>query len=112
MVPKNESPISLSDPQINIPSQASHFAADIELYRIWKFATEKTVLEVILPKIEAGQHFDDRLADTLDALFDYGIGNLDLLITGNMIDVFHIASNACCNDATSVSMEITMTTKL
>ena len=76
----------------------------MQLYRICKFASEKTVLKVLLPQIEADQYFDDRLADTLDALFDYGIGDLDMLITGNMIDVFQIESQACHNDTTSVSM--------
>jgi len=50
------------------------------LYRICKFASEKNVLQVILPMIKPEQYFDDRLADTLDALFDVGIGNLDLLM--------------------------------
>jgi len=76
----------------------------MQLYRICKFATEKNVLKVLLPQIEADQYFDDRLADTLDALFDHGIGGLDMLITGNMIDVFKIESQACHNDTTSVSM--------
>ena len=76
----------------------------MQLYRICKFATEKTILKVLLPQIEADQYFDDRLADTLDALFGYGIGNLDMLITANMIDVFQIQSQACHNDTTSVSM--------
>jgi transposase len=76
----------------------------MQLYRICKFATEKTVLKVLLPQIEANQYFDDRLADTLDALFSYGIGDLDMLITGHMIDVFQIQSHTCHNDTTSVSM--------
>jgi transposase len=76
----------------------------MQLYRICKFATEKTVLKVLLPQIEANEYFDDRLADTLDALFDAGIGDLDMLLTGNMIDVFKIKSQACHNDTTSVSM--------
>ena len=76
----------------------------MQLYRICKFASEKTVLKVLLPHIEAEQYFDDRLADTLDALFGYGIGDLDMLITANMIDVFNIESQRCHNDTTSVSM--------
>jgi transposase len=76
----------------------------MQLYRICKFATEKTVLKVLLPQIGAEQYFDDRLADTLDALFGYGIGDLDMLITANMINVFQIQSQACHNDTTSVSM--------
>jgi transposase len=76
----------------------------MQLYRICKFATEKNVLKVLLPRIEPEQYFDDRLADTLDALFEYGIGDLDMLITGNMIKVFNIESQVCHNDTTSVSM--------
>ena len=76
----------------------------MQLYRICKFASEKNVLKVLLPEIEAEQYFDDRLADTLDALFDYGIGDLDMLITANMIDAFNIETQACHNDTTSVSM--------
>jgi len=76
----------------------------MQLYRICKFASEKTVLKVLLPQIEADQYFDDRLADTLDGLFGYGLGDLDMLITGNMIDVFNIESQRCHNDTTSVSM--------
>ena len=76
----------------------------MQLYRICKFANEKNVLKVLLPQIEANQYFDDRLADTLDALFDYGIGDLDMLITGHMIDVFKVESQTCHNDTTSVSM--------
>jgi transposase len=76
----------------------------MQLYRICKFASEKTVLKVLLPHIEADQYFDDRLADTLNALFGYGIGDLDMLITANMIDVFTVETQACHNDTTSVSM--------
>ena len=76
----------------------------MQLYRLCKFASEKTVLKVLLPQIEASQYFDDRLADTLDALFGFGVGDLDMLITANMIDVFQIQSQACHNDATSVSV--------
>jgi transposase len=76
----------------------------MQLYRICKFASEKTVLKVLLPQIEADQYFDDRLADTLNALFGYGVGDLDMLITANMIDVFNIESQRCHNDTTSVSM--------
>jgi transposase len=76
----------------------------MQLYRICKFASEKTVLKVLLPHIEADQYFDDRLADTLDAIFGAGVGDMDMLITANMIDVFQIQSLACHNDTTSVSM--------
>ena len=76
----------------------------MQLYRICKFASEKNVLQVLLPNIEAEEYFDDRLADTLDALFAHGIGDLDMLITGHMIDVFQIENQVCQYDTTSVSM--------
>lgn len=75
----------------------------MQLYRISKFAAEKNVLKIMLPHIEPEAYFDDRLADTLDALFDSGIGDIELSITRNMIDVFQIECNACHSDTTSVS---------
>lgn len=75
----------------------------MQLYRICKFASEKTVLKVLMPQIAPEDYFDDRLADTLDALFAAGIGNLELAITRNMIEEFEIQSPVCHNDTTSVS---------
>ncbi len=75
----------------------------MQLYRICKFASEKTVLNVMLPNIAPEECFDDRLADSLDALFSYGLGDLELPITRHMIEVFQIQSSICHNDTTSVS---------
>lgn len=75
----------------------------MQLYRICRFASEKKVLNVLFPKIEPKQYFDDRLADTLDALFDFGLGDLEMLITQNMIQVFEIWYEVCHNDTTSLS---------
>ena len=75
----------------------------LQLYRICKFATETTVMDVILPGIASKEYFDDRLADTLDAIFDYGIGNLEILITQHMIQEFNIKNDICHNDTTSAS---------
>jgi len=75
----------------------------LQLYRICKFATETTVLDVILPGIAPDEYFDDRLADTLDAIFAYGIGNLEMLITQHMIQEFNIKNDICHNDTTSAS---------
>ena len=51
----------------------------LQLYRLCSFATDTTVLNVILPHIKPHEYFDDRLADTLNAVYDYGIGNLEML---------------------------------
>ena len=76
----------------------------MQLYRICRFASEKKVLKVLLPEIEPEQYFDDRLADTLDALFAFGIGDLEMLITKHMIQAFEIETEVCHNDTTSVSV--------
>ncbi len=75
----------------------------LQLYRVCKFASETTVLDVILPGIAPCEYFDDRLADTLDAIYDYGIGNLEMRITQHMIHEFGIKNEICHNDTTSVS---------
>jgi len=76
----------------------------LALYRLCKFADETTILDVILPGITSEQYFDDRLADTLDAIFDYGIGNLETLITQKMIAEFDFQNHLCHNDTTSASV--------
>jgi len=76
----------------------------LQLYRLCKFADETTVLDNILPGIASKEYFDDRLADTLDAIFKYGIGNLEVLITQNLIHEFKIQNDICHNDTTSGSV--------
>lgn len=72
----------------------------MQLYRICQFAKERTVLDTLLPGIDPEAYFDDRLADTLDALFYYGLGNLETRITRNMIEAFNIENSICHNDTT------------
>ncbi len=76
----------------------------LQLYRLCKFANATTVLDVILPGIDPEQYFDDRLADSLDAIYDGGIGNLETLLTQKMIHEFDIQCPVCHNDTTSVSV--------
>lgn len=76
----------------------------LQLYRICKFATDTNVLNVILPHINPCEYFDDRMADTLDAVYDYGLGNLEMILTREMISEFKIASEICHNDTTSGSV--------
>jgi transposase len=75
-----------------------------QLYKLCQFADETTILDVILPGIASQEFFDDRLADTLDALFFHGIGDLEMLTTKNMITQFNIDTPICHNDTTSVSV--------
>jgi transposase len=76
----------------------------LQLYRLCKFASDRKVLGVIFPDIAPKEYFDDRLADTLDAIYNYGIGNLETLVTRNMIREFNIQSDLCHNDTTSASV--------
>ncbi len=76
----------------------------MQLYRICQFAKETTVLDVLLPKIEPHEYFDDRLADSLDALYDFGLGNLETMITSSMIKAFDIQTDICHNDTTCAFM--------
>lgn len=75
----------------------------MSLYRICKLADETTVLDVILPGIRPEEYFDDRLGDTLDAIYHYGIGDLELMITKHMIDEFRIETKSVHDDTTSAS---------
>jgi transposase len=72
----------------------------MQLYRICQFAKERTVLDTLLPGIDPEEYFDDRLADTLDAMFYYGLGNLETQITRHMIEAFNIENSICHNDTT------------
>ena len=76
----------------------------LQLYRLCKFANATTVLDVILPDIAPEEYFDDRLADTLDAIYNSGIGNLEIQATQKMIHEFDIQCPVCHNDTTSVSV--------
>jgi transposase len=76
----------------------------LQLYRICRFATDRTVLNVMMPHIAPREYFDDRLADSLDRIYDYGIGNLEMLITRQMINEFQIETDICHNDTTSASV--------
>jgi transposase len=75
----------------------------MQLYRLCPFARQSTVLDTILTGIAPEAYFDDRLADSLDALFRYGLGNLELQITGHMIEAWQIQTDVCHNDTTSAS---------
>ncbi|WP_459904061.1 DUF4277 domain-containing protein, partial [Desulfosarcina cetonica] len=76
----------------------------MQLYRICQFAKESTVLDVLLPGIAPKEYFDDRLADTLNALYDFGLGNLETMITRTMIEGFQIETDICHNDTTCAQM--------
>jgi transposase len=75
-----------------------------QLYTMRKFATETDILQVLLPEIAPEAYFDDRLGDTLDALYAAGLGNLELLLTRHLITDFGIETAVCHNDTTTASV--------
>ncbi|MCP4398819.1 MAG: IS1634 family transposase [bacterium] len=75
-----------------------------QLYALQKFATATDILQVILPDIAPDAYFDDRLGDTLDALYTFGLGDLELIITRHMLEEFGITVHSVHNDTTSASV--------
>lgn len=75
-----------------------------QLYALQKFATTTDILHVILPDISPDAYFDDRLGDTLDALYTVGLGDLELIITRHMLEEFAITVGSAHNDTTSASV--------
>jgi transposase len=75
-----------------------------QLYNMRKFATDTDILQILLPEIAAEAYFDDRLGDTLDALYDHGLGNLELLLTRHMLTEFEIETTVCHDDTTTASV--------
>ena len=74
-----------------------------QMYRLCQFAEKSQILNTIFPDIASKEYFDDRMADTLDAIYNYGIGNLEMLITRHMIKHFEIRTTVAHNDTTSAS---------
>jgi transposase len=74
-----------------------------QMYRLCQFAEKSQILNIIFPDITSKEYFDDRMADTLDMIYDYGIGNLEMLITQHMINHFQIQTTVVHNDTTSAS---------
>ncbi len=85
--------IFLTHGQAGIAMITAIMFQSLQLCRLCKFDRERTLLGVIFPDIAAEEYVDDRLADTLDAIFDYGIGNLETLLTQKIIHEFNIGSD-------------------
>jgi transposase len=75
----------------------------LALYDLCRFAENTTLLDVILPGVSPKEYFDDRLADTLDAISKHGLDNLEIPMTQHMLNEFNIACDAVHNDTTSAS---------
>lgn len=94
----------LTHGQASIAMITSILCQTFQLYHVCKLAENTNILNVILPGIASREYFDDRLSDTLDALYKHGLGNLEMLITQQMISQFTIQNDICHNDTTSASV--------
>jgi transposase len=103
-VPLDPRRTELTHGEASITMMTGIFHQVFQLYHLQKFASDTEVLQVILPNIAPEAYFDDRLADTLDALYDVGLGNLELLLTRHMMREFEIDTSVCHNDTTSASV--------
>jgi transposase len=83
---------------------AGIFHQVFQLYALQKFATATDILQVLLPGIAPDAYFDDRLGDTLDALYDAGLGDLELILTRHMLDEFGITVRSIHTDTTTASV--------
>jgi transposase len=75
-----------------------------QLYALQQFATTTDILQVLLPNVPPEAYFDDRLGDTLDALYRTGLGDLELLMTRRMIEEFQITAPSVHSDTTTASV--------
>jgi transposase len=94
---------TLTHGQASVAMVAAILCQVFQMYRLCQFAEKSQILNIIFPDIAAKEYFDDRMADTLDVIYDYGIGNLEMLITRHMINHFDIRTTVAHNDTTSAS---------
>jgi transposase len=103
-VPLDPRRIELSHGEACVAMIAGIFHQVFQLYALQQFATTTDILQVLLPNIAPDAYFDDRLGDTLDALYTRGLGDLELLITRHMIEDFHITAPSVHSDTTTASV--------
>ncbi len=75
-----------------------------QLYALQKFATTTDILRVIFPDVAPDAYVDDRLGDTLDALYNVGLGDLELIITRHMLEEFGITVTSAHRETTTASV--------
>jgi len=71
------------------------------LYRMEQFAVEEPVLRTLFPHYDAKAWHDDRLGDTLDAIWEFGPGALQGAVTAHLLQVFNIRVDQIHYDTTS-----------
>ena len=72
------------------------------LYQMENWANEEALLTYLFPKYQPSDWTDDRLADTLDAIYNAGLEILQGSISGNIITEFSLKLSEIHYDTTSV----------
>jgi len=73
------------------------------LYQMENWANENSLLQYLFPEYQPGDWTDDRLSDTLDAMYDAGLEMVQGSISGNIISEFSLKLSEIHYDTTSVS---------
>ena len=73
------------------------------LYQMENWAREESLLTYLFPEYQPSDWTDDRLADSLDAIYNAGIEMLQGSISGNIITEFSLKLSEIHYDTTSVS---------
>jgi transposase len=103
-VPRDPKRTGLTHGEACVAMITGIFHQVFQLYALQKFATTTDILQVILPDIGPEAYFDDRLGDTLDALYNVGLGDLELILTRHMLDEFGLTVRSIHTDTTTASV--------
>ncbi len=74
------------------------------LYRMEQWAEQTAVLSWLFPQYRAEEWTDDRLADTLDALYKAGLESVQGELSAHIVDAFGLTLSEIHDDTTSVSL--------
>jgi len=75
------------------------------LYRVEQWAQATEIASEIFPQYLASDWTDDRLDDTLDALYLFGLESIQGTISTHLVSEFSISLDEIHYDTTSVSLE-------
>jgi len=74
------------------------------LYRVEQWAQDYSVADIMFPQYQSEDWTDDRLGDTLDAIYVAGLEGIQGAISANIVSEFGISLNEIHYDTTTVSL--------
>ena len=72
------------------------------LYQMEKWADESAILDYFFPEYNSHDWTDDRLADSLDVLYEAGLEKIQGAISANVVSEFRVALSEIHYDTTSI----------